>query len=234
MNDISLKLSERAVTGKKVSQRREDGMLPSVVYGGSMEAIATESPFVETVKVARTAGRHTPVHLTIGKKKQLAIIKNIDIDAVKNSIRHIEFHAIKQNEAIVTEVPVKLEGVGESEAEKAGLVVLQTIEALDIKALPADLPEALTVDITSLVEVGDRLTVTDIELPRGVELVQDEDLDDLVVANVYEPSALQAANEAVGGDAEDEEEVESEHGESQSQQQEGSEGTTDNKANSNE
>lgn len=212
MHDITLKLDERTVTGKKAARLREQGIVPSVVYGGKSDPITTQSPIVETMKVAAAAGKHTPVRLTIDGKKKLAIIKSIDLDPVKHGIRHVAFHTIKQNEKIVTEVRVVLTGEGESEAEKAGLVVLQAIEKLEVRALPANLPESLEISIKDLATADDKLTVGDLKLPDGVEFADmDQDLD-LVIANVYEPGALQAANEAAAGSAGDDATVEAEHG----------------------
>jgi large subunit ribosomal protein L25 len=210
--DITLKLDARNVTGKKVTTLRQSGLIPSVVYGGSTDPINTQSDIVATTKVAQAAGKHSPVHLTIDGKKKLAIIKSIERDPVKHRIRHISFHAVKQNEVITTEVPIHLTGEGESEAEKAGLVVLQAIEHIEIKAKPADLPEALELSITGLASTEDKLTLSDIKLPSGVEYADIEQDLELVVANVYEPSALQAANDAAGGDATDESEVTAENG----------------------
>lgn len=213
MSEITLKLDERTVSGKKVAALRQEGIVPSVVYGGKNDAISTQSSLVETTKVAQAAGKHSPVNLIIDGKKKLAIITNIDIHPLKHHVRHVSFHTIKQNDIITTEVPIHLVGQGESEAEKAGLVVLQAIEHVMIKAKPASLPEALELSIAGLATTDDKLTLADITLPEGVEFNDNEQDQDLVVANVYEPSALQAANDAAGGDATDESEVESENGE---------------------
>lgn len=212
---MSLKLDARTVSGKKVAKLRDEGQVPSVVYGGSTEPMSTQSPLVETTKIARAAGKHSPVDLMIDGKKRLAIIKSIDIDPVKHVIRHVAFHTIKQNEKIVTQVPIVLIGLGESAAERAGLVVLQAIEQLEIRALPANLPESIEISIVDLATDDDKLTVGDLKLPEGVEFADHEQDLDLVIANVYEPGALQAANDAAGGDAEPEEaeEVETENGE---------------------
>ncbi|MDB5187442.1 MAG: rplY [Candidatus Saccharibacteria bacterium] len=212
MSDITLNLEERTAEGKRVHQLRHDGFVPSVVYGGQAAPISTQSQAVATLKAVKAAGKHSPVHLTIAGKKQLAIIKSIDMDPVKHTLRHVAFHAINQNEKIVTEVPIILVGVGDSVAERAGLIVLQAIEKMEIRALPADLPEALEISIIDLATHEDKLTIGDIKLPKGVEFADAEQDTDLVVANVYEPSALQAANDAAGGDAEDESSVESENG----------------------
>lgn len=212
MNSMVLTLDNRTIEGKKVRLVRQDGFIPSVVYGASIDTKVTQSPLVETVKVVRAVGKHTPVTLMIDGKKTLAIIKSVDVHPVRRSLRHVSFHAIKQNEVITAEVPIHLVGVGESEAEKAGLVVLQALEHVEVKAKPADLPEALELSISSLATEDDKLTLADITLPKNVEFA-DHELDlDGVVANVYEPSALQAANEAAGGDAEDESAVTAENG----------------------
>jgi len=209
---LNLSLNARTIHGKKVAKLRREGFVPSVVYGGQADPVSTQSPAAETLKVARAAGKHTPVNLTIDGKKKLAIIKDIDIDPVRHELRHVAFHTIKQNDVITTEVPVVLTGLGESEAEKAGLVVLQAIEHLEVKAKPADLPESLELTIADLATTDDKITVGDIKLPEGVEFADMEQDLELVIANVYEPSALQAANDAAGGDAEDESEVEAENG----------------------
>lgn len=213
-NNISLKLENRTVLGKKVAKLRDTGLVPSVVYGGTNDPIATQSPVVETTKVVNTAGRHSPIDIIVDGKKLLAIIKSIDMDPVKHSVRHVAFHTINKNEKIVTEVPIVLIGEGESAAERAGLVVLQAIEHIEVRALPDDLPEALEISIIDLTTDEDKLTVGDIVLPSGVEFADHEQDMELVIANVYEPSALQAANEATGGDAEadDAGDVESENG----------------------
>lgn len=212
MNEISLQLNERTKVGKQASKLRQEGYVPSVVYGGKSQPVNTQSPAVETTKVVHSAGKHTPVHLTVEGKKRLAMIKRVDIDPVKHKVRHVSFHAVKQNEPIVAEVPIVLVGAGESEAEKAGLVVLQAIERVEVKALPAKLPEALEISIRELTSTDDKLTLADITLPEGVGFADAEQDMELVVANVYEPSALQAANEAAGGEAEDESTVEAENG----------------------
>lgn len=223
---ITLRIDARDVHGKKVANLRRDGLVPGVVYGSGMEAISVQAVEGEVAKVVKAAGQHTPVQL-MGKKRRIAMIKDVDRDPVKHTIRHISFHAVRADEPVEAEVPIRLVGEGESAAERNGLVILQAIEKIEVKALPMDLPEALEVSILELAEQGDRVTVGDIKLPEGIEIVDkddgrgDEDEDeerqtimDLVIASVYEPSALQAANDAAGGDAEeaDADAVESENG----------------------
>ena len=212
---ITLTIQERELHGKKLAGLRKQGLVPGVVYGADMEAMSVQAVEGELVKVVKAAGRHTPVQLA-GKKRRIAMIKDVDRDPVKHTIRHISFHAVRADEPVTAEVPIRLVGEGESVAEKNGLVILQALEQIEVKALPMELPEALEVSIVELAEAGDRVTVGDITVPAGVEIVDNDDgraddddeeerqtVMDLVIANVYEPSALQAANDAAGGDAEE-------------------------------
>ena len=202
MNDISLKLDKRTAEGKQVNRLREQGFVPSVVYGGHNDPLSMQSGIVETTKIISAAGKHTPINLIIDGKKKLAIIKDVDFNPVGHKLRHIAFHTINQNDIITTEVSIVLTGVGESAAERAGLVILQALAQIEIKAKPSDLPESLELSIAGLVSDEDKLTVADIKLPKGVQFADiDQDME-LVIANVYEPGALQAANEAAGGEAE--------------------------------
>ena len=210
---ITLTIQERELHGKKLAGLRKQGLVPGVVYGADMEAMSVQAVEGELIKVVKAAGRHTPVQLA-GKKRRIAMIKDVDRDPVKHTIRHISFHAVRADEPVTAEVPIRLVGEGESVAEKNGLVILQALEQIEVKALPMELPEALEVSIVELAEAGDRVTVGDITVPVGVEIVDNDDgraddegeerqtVMDLVVASVYEPSALQAANDAAGGDAE--------------------------------
>lgn len=212
---ITLQLEAREVTGKKVASLRKQGLVPTVVYGSGLEPVIGVAPAGVIEKVYSQAGKHHPVHITVDGKSRIAMIKTADFDPVKRTLRHVAFHAVKQNEKVTAEIPVVLVGEGESAAEKAGLVVLQTIEVLEVQALPMDLPDKIEVQIIDLAEPGEHVGIADVKLPQGVEFTHPEELENLVIASVYEPSALQAANEAAGGDAEpgDEAEIEADNGE---------------------
>lgn len=227
---ISLKIDERNVHGKKVRSLRRQGLTPGVVYGHGMEPMPIQAEATEIRRVVTAAGKHTPVNLT-GVKRRIAMIKDVEFHPTKSGIiRHVSFHAVKADEPVIAEVPIRLIGVGESEAEKAGLVILQSLDKIEVKALPMDLPEAVELDISGLKEAGEKITLGDASLPKEVEFVEHVDtskeedegeerqsITDLVVANVYEPAALEAANEAAAGDAEDISDVEAPGGEDDGQ-----------------
>ena len=211
---INLTLDIRELQGKKVTNLRQAGIVPGVIYGQGFDPIMVQAEYNLVEKVVRDAGKHTPVQVTIDNKKKLALIKDIDRDPVKLRIRHISLHAVKAGDIVQATVPIHLIGEGESVAEKAGLIVLQAIESVDIKAKPADLPESLDVSIVDLATDEDKILLKDIQLPEGVEFADNEQDLELVVANVYEPAALEAANEAAAGDAVDDDasQVEAENG----------------------
>lgn len=91
---ITLKIEAREVHGKKVAKLRKKGLVPGVVYGAGMEAISVQAVEGEVAKVVKSAGQHTPVQL-VGKKRRIAMIKDVDRDPVKHTIRHVAFHAVR-------------------------------------------------------------------------------------------------------------------------------------------
>jgi large subunit ribosomal protein L25 len=123
------------------------------------------------------------------------------------------FNAVNRNQKVEAEIPVRPrynEGNESSPAERSGLIVLSQLETVQVKAIPTKLPDYLDYDAEQLVEIGDHVTVADLIIPEGVEI---ETEPEHAIATVYEPSALAAANDAAGGDAQAEVEgVESENG----------------------
>ncbi len=195
MSDTKLALAKREVSGKKVKNLREQGIIPSVVFGNG-EPVLTQSVYNETEKAIREAGYHSPINLTIDGKSQMVLVKNVDIDPVKRLIRNIEFQAISANEVVEATTPIKVVNFETSDASKAHLVLSLVLEEIDVKAKPADLPEAIEVDASKLATTEDGLTVADIVLPKGVEFA-DKELDkELPIANVYDPAAEAAEREA--------------------------------------
>ncbi|MGK2896097.1 MAG: 50S ribosomal protein L25 [Candidatus Saccharimonadales bacterium] len=222
-NKVELTLEERTVYGKKVAALRRDGIVPAVVYGAGIDPISVQVPENVFQKAYVQAGVHAPVHLTIGGKRKIAMIKDVDFDPVKHRALHVSFHAVKASDPVIAEVPIHLIGEGESEAEKAGFIVLQALDKIEIKALPMDLPDAVEISILRLKEPGEKVTLGEAKLSEGVEFVGHDDghhnddeekpsITDLMVASVWEPAALQAANEATAGEADEGTQVESENG----------------------
>ena len=85
MAEYKLTLLKREVTGKKLKDLRKKGLIPSVIYGGK-EPMLASSEYVATEKVLDVAGYHSPIDLDVAGKKQLAIVKDVQIDSVSRKI----------------------------------------------------------------------------------------------------------------------------------------------------
>jgi large subunit ribosomal protein L25 len=191
---ISLSLTEREATGKKVAKLRRDGQVPAVIYGSEFEPRNVQFPQNEARRIVREAGRHTPVELTLDGKKKTALIKSVDYAPARRDITHISFQAVRADEEVTTEVPLMLLGEGESAAKRAGLIILQQLENVEVRAKVSDLPSEIRVDATNLAEAEEKLTLADAQIPANVEIV---DFDpEQVIATVWEPAALEAKNAA--------------------------------------
>jgi len=209
---VEFKLLKRDLIGKKVRALRASGVIPGVAYGAGEKPVNIQANELDLEKLINQVGTSTPVDLDIEGKKHLAIIKNIDRNVVSSKLYNVEFQLVSADEAIETEVPIRLVGQGESPAERAGLVVMQVLDTLELSAKPADMIPALEIDIRVLESLEDSISVSDLSLPKGVEFADKEIDQNLAIVNVYDPAELEAANEAVGGDATDETEVEAEKG----------------------
>ncbi len=203
MEEVMLNLEKREVMGKAVKQLRDNGLVPAVIHDHGKPSVHVMVEYLAVVTAYRTAGKHHPVSLKADGQHYTALIKSVDIDPKKNRIRHVVFNAIKANEKVTAEIPVHVqfaEGNDATPAERAGLVVLRQLESVEVEALPKDLPDFLSFDGEKLVAVGDHATVADLIAPSGVTIKTDPAHP---LATVFEPSALQAANDAAGGDAEE-------------------------------
>jgi large subunit ribosomal protein L25 len=195
MSDTKLALAKREVAGKKVKNLREQGIIPSVVFGEG-EPVLTQSVYNETEKAVREAGYHSPIDATIDGKAQMVLVKNVDMDPIKRLIRNIEFQAINADEVVEATTPIKIVNFEASDASKAHLVLSIVLEEIDVKAKPADLPEFIELDASKLATTEDGLTVSDIVLPNGV-VFADKELDkELPIANVYDPAEEAAERDA--------------------------------------
>jgi large subunit ribosomal protein L25 len=211
---ISLNVTDRVVTGKSVKQLRREGQVPAVIHNHGADSIIVQGDGIKMLKVWREAGKHHPVEVKTGDQTFVTLIKDAEFDPKKHLLTHMVFNAVNKNQKVEAEIPIRPiydEGNESSPAERNGLIVLTQLEAVQVKAIPSSLPDVLEYSAEVLVEVGDHVTVGDLVVPEGVEIDAE---DDQAVATVYEPSALAAANDAAGGDAEpgDEAAVEAEEG----------------------
>lgn len=200
---ITLLVEPRETLGKAVKRLRKAGIVPAVIHDHGKESLHIQAEYQALAKAFRQAGRHHPVELKVGDKKYTTLIRSASLDPRLGTITHVTFNAVKANQKVEAEVPVKprfSEGNESTPAERAGLIVLSQADEVGVKALPKNLPDELFYDAEKLVAVGDQVTVADLEVPEGVEV---ETEATHVIATVFEPSALAAANDEAGGDAEE-------------------------------
>lgn len=171
--DDAIKLKEREVLGKGLNALRRGGLVPAVIHNHGDTSIHVMAPEKELTKIYKEAGKHHPLNLEVGSKKFLALIKDAHFNPVKHELQHIVFQAIRQNEKVEAEVPIRMEG--EIPAEKIGLMVLTQLDEVEIEALPRNLPDELVVDATKLVELHSKITVADIQVPEGVTILTSPD-----------------------------------------------------------
>lgn len=212
-DSITLQLETRTVTGKAVKHLRSAGTIPAVIHDHGKPSLHVQGDGVAMLKVWRKAGKHHPVELKAGDKSFVALIKDADFDPRRHLLTHIVFNAVDANQKVDADIPVRPhydEGNESSPAERNGLIVLSQLETVQVKAIANKLPDFLEYNAEKLVEVGDHVTVADLTAPEGVEILTEVEH---TIATVFEPSALAAANDAAGGDAEEEVPAEGEAGE---------------------
>lgn len=187
MDKVALNASVRISLGKRARDVRDAGKIPAVVYGHHHEAEYITVEYQEFRKAYRTAGKNTIVELSIEGKKVPVLVHDVQEHPWKNTYSHIDFHAISMKEKVHTSIPVHF--VGESDAVKlmAGTLV-HAKETIEIKALPANLPHFVEVDLSKLVDFHSTITVADIVVAKEVEVLDDPAA---VVASVMAPRAVE-------------------------------------------
>jgi large subunit ribosomal protein L25 len=160
MKTFDLKGEVRDDFGKKAARAyRREGLIPCVVYGGNE---GENLNFVVKSSDVRNLV-YTPevflVNLDLGEKKLMGIVKEIQFHPVKDNILHIDFLQVFEDKPVVIQIPVRLEGL--AAGVRAGGKLSLDIRKLKVKALPANLPEELVVNVENL-ELGKSIQVGDL------------------------------------------------------------------------
>ena len=149
-------------------ETRKAGFIPAVYYGANQVATSVFIDFIEFGKVLKTAGESSSISLVTEHGKENAMIQDVQLDPVKGVPIHADFYIIEKGQKVHVKTPIVF--VGESEAVKAGGVLVKVLQELSIEGDPSILPPEFAVDISTLAEVGSTIYVRDIALPSGVEL----------------------------------------------------------------
>jgi large subunit ribosomal protein L25 len=177
---ITLALDQRTVTGKKVGRLRRTGILPATVYGKGVGPFTVQLDARTFSDLLRRAGRTTLVELEIpGQKPQSAFIHALQRHPVSRAILHADFLVVDLLTEITVDVPIHI--TGESELVERGDAILnQVLNTLGVRALPADLPHAIEVDISGLDSFDKTIRVGDLAVSDKWKIEIDD--DELVVS----------------------------------------------------
>ena len=210
MADALLPAEVRPERGSRPAGRlRREGRLPGVVYGLGTDAIAVtvSAKQLGGILSSRT-GANTLIELQIDGSSHLALARQVQRDAVKGTLTHVDFVRVRADQTIQAEVRLSL--LGQPEGVSQGGMLEQLMHTLTVEGLPGQLPTEIEHDGSPLV-LGDQLHVSDVELPAGVVITND-------------PGELIAMISVPRGLAEGEGEVAPEEGEEGAEPVEGEEG----------
>lgn len=191
MDNVDIVVQKRDVTGSRASKRlRKAGLIPGVLYGHGKDAvlIAVE-PHVLREALSSDAGTHAVLNVTFEGQKRghKAIVKEMTLDRVKSTVIHVDLQEIRLDETIETTVAVHFEG--ESVGVKAGGMLEEAVREVSVKGVVTAIPEHLVMDITAL-DVGGTLKVADLEVPEGIEVL--DDLEEVLCSVLVPRKAVEA------------------------------------------
>jgi len=194
----------RTGTGKGAArQARRDGYVPGVVYGGEGEPLAIQIPFNILFKKLKD-GRFlsTLFNLKVeGQEDVRVICRGVQRDTVKDLPTHIDLLRLRRTSKINLFIHVDFENAEAAPGIKKGGVLTVVRPEVELNVTAGDIPERLVVDLTGK-DIGDTITISQIELPEGAKPTIDRDF---VIANLSAPSGLRSAGDDEDGEAEGEE-----------------------------
>lgn len=174
MNKFILKAEKRELLGSKVKKLRRLDIIPANVFGHTIESQAIQVSAVEFSRVYKDAGETNLIWLKVEgeDKERPTLIKALTNNPVTGQKLHVDFHQVNLKEKVTANVPVEI--TGEVQLVKDGLAVLDVnIHEIEVEALPTDIPENITFDISTFVEIGDNLKISDAKIPAGVTVITD-------------------------------------------------------------
>jgi len=208
MATAQLNASPRSGVGKGVARTlRAEGRVPGVIYGHAREpqALSIEQRELERL-FARIAAESTVIELSLDGTTVRTLIREIQRHPFKRQILHVDFQELVAGEKVTVNVPLVLQGVPVGVRAEGGILD-QTMRELSIHVDPADIPNHIDVDVSELT-IGHSIHVSDLKLPPGVEVLDDEESTICVVsAPRTEVEPVVAEAEPVEGAPEGEPEV---------------------------
>ncbi len=188
MSDIKLEAVVRETRGKGAARSlRRKGMVPGVLYGFKTDNLAVAVRQSDLLKILHDPKkRRMVVELEIkdnGATSKKVIIKDVQNDILKHLPIHVDFYALDETKKMRVEVPVTL--TGEPVGVKNGGILRHHLDEIEVKCLPHDIPEEVTVDISDL-DIGDAIFLKDLKAQVKYEFVGDPNQ---IIVSVEHPAA---------------------------------------------
>ncbi|MBI3887622.1 50S ribosomal protein L25 [Candidatus Microgenomates bacterium] len=203
MKAIPLTAEIREIVGKKVKKLRKEGLVPATVFGKSVKSVSLSIPTKDFAKVYHQAGETGLVELKFGSTQLHTLISEVQFNPLTRMAIHVQFHAVNLKEKIKANVPLELVGESPAVASTVG-ILLQTLNEVEVEALPTDLPEKIEIDVTSLAEIDQQIVVSELKAPSGVEILTGKDELVVKVVPAVSEEAKKEAEEAAAKAAEEE------------------------------
>lgn len=184
----TLTVSARAQFGSRASRRlRREGMVPGIVYGHGGDA----RPFQVPERDLRTllGEGHRLLDLKIdGESAVPVVIKEQQHHPLRGDVVHLDCLEVRLDEKIESDVPLELEGSDQAPGVREGGVLEHVTREVTVEALPTEIPERITVDVSEMV-IGDTVTLESVTAPSGAEFVLGEDVspDEITIATLSPP-----------------------------------------------
>lgn len=169
-----------------LTQLRKGGAIPAVIYGYKLDSTPISISAKEFKKSIQKNGQNSVFSLDLEGKKVNVVVSEVQQCSLKDEVNHVDFLAINMAEELEVDVPIKL--IGQSVGVSEGGILMQPNLELKVKVKPAELPDSIEVDISSL-KVGESLTVAEIRHQTPVEIISEDDY--LLVTIVAPVSAEQ-------------------------------------------
>lgn len=164
------KLMATKRTGKGYMVRREN-QVPAVLYGRNMDSISLSLPEAEINHFVNHGTANALIDLNIEGKSITVMLKDLQRNRVKGEVVHLDFYAVDLEQKLTATVPVHLQG--ESVGVKAGGILQHQTREIEVRCLPADIPQGFDLDISSL-NIGEARTVADLSGVGSVEVLTPE------------------------------------------------------------
>jgi large subunit ribosomal protein L25 len=171
---VVLEVEPRSERGKsEIRKLRAAGRLPAVIYGTGIEPQALTVPHHDFIRLLHAHGMHALVQVKLADGKEyLALVKEVQVDAVRQEALHVDFHRVEEDKPVHTEATVTL--VGTPAGVKTGGILEVQTRNVAIQALPLAIPETIEFDVSAL-EIGTVARVGDLTPPEGVTILTDPD-----------------------------------------------------------